>query len=147
MLTYTSSWRKQHEALNMLHPSNPSNDIGMVIEHGMHLPATGKDKWEAEIKKQEQLLHTCVWKGQSNFLREHFISQHCNAYVSMSAWQNTFNTSCPMNTLELAFYLMQFNVPMQDYRPQWLVSKRIMVHMVCGTTLRGLSHIYYHTTQ
>ena len=45
----------------------------------------GKDKWEAEIKKQEQLLHTHVWKGQSNFSLEHFISQHCNAYVSMSA--------------------------------------------------------------
>ena len=45
----------------------------------------GKDKWEAEIKKQEQLLHTRVWKGQSNFSLEHFISQHRNAYVSMSA--------------------------------------------------------------
>ena len=45
----------------------------------------GKDKWEAEIKKQEQLLHTRVRKGQSNFSLEHFISQHHNAYVSMSA--------------------------------------------------------------
>ena len=27
----------------------------------------GQDKWEAEIKRQEQLLHTTVWKGQSNF--------------------------------------------------------------------------------
>ena len=45
----------------------------------------GKDKWEPQIKKQEQLLHTCIWKGQSNFLLEHFISQHRNAYVSMSA--------------------------------------------------------------
>ena len=45
----------------------------------------GKDKWEAEIKKQEQLLHTHIWKGQSNFSLEHFISQHHNAYVSMSA--------------------------------------------------------------
>ena len=27
----------------------------------------GKDKWEAEIKRQEQLLHTRIWKGQSNF--------------------------------------------------------------------------------
>ena len=45
----------------------------------------GKDKWEAEIKKQEQLLHTHIWKGQSNFSLEHFISQHCNAYVSMLA--------------------------------------------------------------
>ena len=45
----------------------------------------GKDKWEAEIKKQEQLLHTRIWKGQSNFLLEYFISQHRNAFVSMSA--------------------------------------------------------------
>ena len=39
----------------------------------------GKDKWEAEIKCQEQLLHTRVWKGQSNFSLENFISQHRNA--------------------------------------------------------------------
>ena len=45
----------------------------------------GKDKWEAEIMKQEQLLHTRIWKGHSNFSLEHFISQHRNAYVSMSA--------------------------------------------------------------
>ena len=45
----------------------------------------GKDKWEAEIKCQEQLLHTRVWKGQSNFSLENFISQHRNAYVSMQA--------------------------------------------------------------
>ena len=41
----------------------------------------GKDKWEAEIKRQEQLLHTRIWKGQSNFSLENFISQHRNAYV------------------------------------------------------------------
>ena len=45
----------------------------------------GKDKWEDEIKKQEQLLHTHIWKGQSNFSLEHFISQHHNTYVSMLA--------------------------------------------------------------
>ena len=45
----------------------------------------GKDKWEAEIKHQEQLLHTRIWKGQSNFLLENFISQHRNAYLSMQA--------------------------------------------------------------
>ena len=38
----------------------------------------GKDKWEAEMKHQEQLLHTRVWKGQSNFSLENFISQHRN---------------------------------------------------------------------
>ena len=45
----------------------------------------GQDKWEAEIKHQEQLLHTRVWKGQSNFSLENFISQHRNAFVSMQA--------------------------------------------------------------
>ena len=43
----------------------------------------GDDKWEAEIKKQDDLLHTCIWKGQSSFLLEGFIAQHRNAYVSM----------------------------------------------------------------
>jgi hypothetical protein len=43
----------------------------------------GRDKWEAEIKHQDDLLHTRVWKGQSNFSLEKFIAQHRNAYVSM----------------------------------------------------------------
>ncbi len=45
----------------------------------------GKDKWEAEINRHEQLLHTRIWKGQSNFPLERFIAQHRNAYVSMQA--------------------------------------------------------------
>ena len=45
----------------------------------------GKDKWEAEIKRHEQLLHTREWKGQSNFTLERFIAQHRNAFVSMQA--------------------------------------------------------------
>lgn len=43
----------------------------------------GKDKWEAELKKQDDLLHTRIWKGQNNFPLEGFIGQHQNAYVSM----------------------------------------------------------------
>ena len=43
----------------------------------------GVDKWEAEIKRQEQLLHTRKWKGQNNFSLESFVSQHRNAFVSM----------------------------------------------------------------
>ena len=45
----------------------------------------GTDKWEAEIKRQEQLLHTRKWKGQSNFSLESFIAQHRNAFVSLQA--------------------------------------------------------------
>jgi len=45
----------------------------------------GRDKWEAEMNRHEQLLHTRIWKGQSNFTLERFITQHRNAYVSMQA--------------------------------------------------------------
>lgn len=43
----------------------------------------GQDKWLAEIKRMDELLHNRVWKGQSNFSLEKFIAQHRNAYVSM----------------------------------------------------------------
>ena len=45
----------------------------------------GQDKWEAEIKRHEQLLHTRLWKGQSNFTLECFVAQHRNAFVSIPA--------------------------------------------------------------
>ena len=44
----------------------------------------GNDKWELEIKKQDDLLHTRVWKGQNNFTLERFIAQHRNAYMMMT---------------------------------------------------------------
>ena len=43
----------------------------------------GDDKWEAEIMKQDDVLDTQIWKGQSSFLLEGFIAHHRNAYVSM----------------------------------------------------------------
>ena len=43
----------------------------------------GRDKWEVEIKKQEQLLHSRIWKSQSKFLLDHFITQHWNMFISM----------------------------------------------------------------
>ena len=45
----------------------------------------GKDKYEAEIVKQDNLLHTCEWKGQSNFTLERFIQQHRNSYAIMKS--------------------------------------------------------------
>lgn len=44
----------------------------------------GQDKWLAEIKRMDELLHNHVWKGQSNFSLEKFIAQHRNAFVSMT---------------------------------------------------------------
>ena len=43
----------------------------------------GKEKWGAELKKQDDLLHTYMWKVQSNLSLDKFISQHQNAFVSM----------------------------------------------------------------
>ena len=43
----------------------------------------GCDKWEVEIKYQDDLHHPHQWKGQSNFPLEGFIAQHQNAFVSM----------------------------------------------------------------
>ena len=65
----------------------------------------GKDKWEAEIKKQEQLLHTHIWKGQSNFSLEHFISQHHNAYVSMSACAKHIQYQLPNEHSRVGFLI------------------------------------------
>ena len=43
----------------------------------------GNDKWEAELKRQDDLLHQHQWKGQNTFPLEGFIGQHRNAFVSM----------------------------------------------------------------
>ena len=65
----------------------------------------GKDKWEAEIKCQEQLLHTRIWKGQSNFSLENFISQHRNAYVSMQASAEHVQYQLPNEHSRVGFLL------------------------------------------
>ena len=43
----------------------------------------GVDKWETELKKQEKVIHTRPWKGQSNYSLEKFVSMHRNAFISM----------------------------------------------------------------
>ena len=65
----------------------------------------GKDKWEAEIKCQEQLLQTRIWKGQSNFSLENFISQHRNAYVSMQASAEHVQYQLPNEDSRVGFLL------------------------------------------
>ena len=43
----------------------------------------GEDKWESERKRQEEVMHNRIWKGQSNFSLEKFVGQHRNAYVML----------------------------------------------------------------
>ena len=55
--------------------------------HGAWLALTsqyaGNDKWEAKLKRQDDLLHQRQRKGQNTFPLEGFIGQHRNAFVSM----------------------------------------------------------------
>ena len=66
----------------------------------------GNDKWEAEIHKQDDLLHTQVWKGQSNFPLEGFITQHRNAFMSMQQCAEHIAYQLP-NELTRVGYLLE----------------------------------------
>jgi hypothetical protein len=65
----------------------------------------GKDKWEAEIKRHAQLLHTRLWKGQSNFTLNRFIAHHRNAFVSMQAAAERITYQLP-NEHSRVWYLL-----------------------------------------
>ena len=51
--------------------------LALISQHA------GDDKWEKELKEQENLMKTRVWKGNSNFSLEQFIDQHRAAFISM----------------------------------------------------------------
>jgi hypothetical protein len=65
----------------------------------------GVDKWQAELLKQDDLIHTRKWKGQSNFLLEKFISLHRYAFVSMSQCAQHVNFQLPNETTRVTFLL------------------------------------------
>ena len=43
----------------------------------------GKDKWQQEIKAQENFIYTRVWKGNTTYSLESFVNQHRNAHVRL----------------------------------------------------------------
>ena len=65
----------------------------------------GQDKWEAEVRKQEQFMHNRKWKGQSNYLLESFCAQHRNAYVSMQACAEHIEYQLPNDHSRVGFVL------------------------------------------
>ncbi len=71
----------------------------------------GQDKWEAELRKQEQFLHNRKWKGQSNFLLESFCSQHRNAFVSMQACAEHVQFQLPNEHSRVGFLLDAIECP------------------------------------
>jgi hypothetical protein len=65
----------------------------------------GQDKWEQELKKQDDLLHTRVWRGQSNFTLERFVQQHRNAYVSMESCSQHVEYQLPTEHTRVGYLL------------------------------------------
>ena len=65
----------------------------------------GEDKWRAELKKQDDLIHNRKWKGQSNFSLDRFISQHRNAFTSMTQCAEHVQFQLP-NELTRVTYLL-----------------------------------------
>ena len=51
--------------------------LALISQHA------GRDKWEKELRTQENFMKTRVWKGNTNFSLERFIEQHRAAFISM----------------------------------------------------------------
>jgi hypothetical protein len=65
----------------------------------------GQDKWIAEIKRSEELLHNRHWNGQSNFSLEKFIAQHRNAFVSMTQCAEHVDHQLPNERTRVTYLL------------------------------------------
>ena len=44
-----------------------------------------QEKWKHELKTQDDILHTGVWKGKINISLEKLIQQHRSAFVSIQS--------------------------------------------------------------
>jgi len=65
----------------------------------------GDDKWEKELRNQENFLKTRVWKGNTTFSLEKFIEQHRASYITMTQAANHIPFQLP-NERTRVTYLM-----------------------------------------
>jgi hypothetical protein len=65
----------------------------------------GQDKWESELKKQDDLLHTHIWKGQSNYSLEKFVQHHRTAFVSMQSCAQYVEYQLPTEHTRVGYLL------------------------------------------
>ena len=63
------------------------------------------DKWEAELKRQDEFLHNRKWKGNNSFTLERFIAQHRNAFVSMTQCAQYVEFQLPNEYTRVGFLL------------------------------------------
>jgi hypothetical protein len=65
----------------------------------------GKDKWELELKKQDDILHNREWKAQTNFSLEKFVTMHRNAFVLMQQCAEHVTFQLPTEHTRVGFFL------------------------------------------
>jgi hypothetical protein len=99
---------------------------------------TGTDKWEAEIKRQEQLQHMRVWKGQSNFSIEKFVSQHRYVFVSMQACAQHVQYQLPNEHSRVGFLLDEIQCSDAGLQAAMASVRTDNGPQECGTTLKPL---------
>ena len=85
-------------------PFNRRKD-GRTAHQAIISQFAGPDKWEAEYKAKELILHTYKWKGQSNHSLEAFVSIHRNCFVSMTACSQKITVQLP-NEFSRVGYLL-----------------------------------------
>jgi hypothetical protein len=74
--------KKSTQFASSLKPYQKAQD-GRAVLISLCNQYAGNNKWEVELKKQDEILHNCEWKGQSNFSLEKLVTMHRNAFVSM----------------------------------------------------------------
>ena len=97
----------------------------------------GQDKWEQELKKQDGLLHTRVWRGQNNFTLERFVQQHRNPSMS--------NTISLLSTLGSDTFFMVSSATMLGSRPRWQASRLPLLRAAYERILKEHLHTCSHT--
>ena len=144
----TINWKRQQEEHHMRPLSSHSRGQNKAGRHGWQsLGSMLEDKWAAEIKRQEQLLNTCMWKGQSNFSLEKFIAQHHNAFFAMQACAEHIQYQLPNGHSRVGFCWTQSKPVTPASRQQWLASGPMTDLMGCEMTSSSQRHTFYHMTR
>ena len=71
----------------------------------------GVDKWEAELKAKEAILHTWEWKGQGLYKLEMFVGQHRQAHVTMVQCAEHVSYQLPNGHSRVGYLLTAIKCP------------------------------------
>ena len=130
--------------MSITYPSSPSNEPRMEEEYGLLLPANmlGMTSGKPRSRNKSSCCIPEYGKARATYcLSTSFPNIAMHMYQCWHV-QNMFNINYLTNTHLLAFYLMQSNVPMLDYRLQWPALKQTMAWMVmCDHFEQAAAHL------